>query len=216
MASNMLKKLRNFLLTNALVKIAQGSGCLDLLIKDSRNWIGGEGVNEQNYRTFFLQKFIDFPEFRSLFYYRVGRDSIFLQIMKILYPPQSALFICTSNIGPGLYLEHAFSTIISAKLIGANCQINQQVTIGFSPTGSPTIGNDVKIFAGAILFGGITIGDNVIIGAGALVNKSVAPNCTVAGNPARVIGSRAPGRTQESITSARAAVEEERGRPGDR
>lgn len=39
----------------------------------------------------------------------------------------------------------------------------------------------------AVVFGGICIGNNVKIGAGCIVNKSVPDNCTVVGNPARII-----------------------------
>lgn len=72
--------------------------------------------------------------------------------------------------------------------MGKNCWINQQVTIGAnSQYEYPTIGNDVHIFAGALVIGDITIGNNVVIGAGAVVTKSVPDNCTVVGNPARII-----------------------------
>ena len=42
-------------------------------------------------------------------------------------------------------------------------------------------------FAGALILGDIHIGDNVIVGAGTVVTKSVPNNCTVVGNPARII-----------------------------
>lgn len=42
--------------------------------------------------------------------------------------------------------------------------------------GIPTIGNNVHINKGAIVFGGITIGNNVDIGANAVVNKPVPDN----------------------------------------
>ncbi len=44
-----------------------------------------------------------------------------------------------------------------------------------------------SIGSGATLLGGITVGENAIIGAGSVVTKDVAPNTTVAGNPARVL-----------------------------
>ena len=51
----------------------------------------------------------------------------------------------------------------------------------------PIIGDDVKIFTGATVFGGITIGNHVTIGAGAVVSKNVPDNCTVIGNPAYIV-----------------------------
>jgi serine O-acetyltransferase len=79
--------------------------------------------------------------------------------------------------------------IHSNTVIGDNCQINQNVTIGrnFGDNEVPVIGNDVYIGAGSVIFGEITIGDNVIIGANSLVNKNIPDNCTVVGNPIRFI-----------------------------
>lgn len=49
------------------------------------------------------------------------------------------------------------------------------------------IGKNVLIGANALVLGKITIGDNVKIGAGAVVLHDVPDNCTVVGNPARII-----------------------------
>lgn len=51
----------------------------------------------------------------------------------------------------------------------------------------PILGNNVDIYANAVIFGGIKIGNNVKIGAGAVVNKDIPDNCTVIGNPLRII-----------------------------
>ena len=56
-----------------------------------------------------------------------------------------------------------------------------------SPENYPKIGNNVTIYAGACVSGGITIGDNVVIGANAVVTKDVPDNAVVVGNPARII-----------------------------
>ena len=53
--------------------------------------------------------------------------------------------------------------------------------------GVPTIGNNVYIGKGAIVFGGIVVGDNVTIGANAVVNKPIPPNAVVAGVPAKIL-----------------------------
>lgn len=79
--------------------------------------------------------------------------------------------------------------IHSNTKIGNNCQINQNVTIGrnFGDKEVPVIGDNVYIGAGSVIFGEITIGDNVIIGANSLINKSIPSNCTVTGNPFKII-----------------------------
>lgn len=76
------------------------------------------------------------------------------------------------------------------SIIGCNCTIGQQVTIGGGNTkypGVPVIGNNVHIYKGAIVFGGITIGNNVTIGANAVVNKPIPDNAVVAGVPAKIL-----------------------------
>ena len=50
-----------------------------------------------------------------------------------------------------------------------------------------TIGDNVMIHKGAIVFGGITVGNNAEIGANAVVNKPVPENAVVVGVPGKVI-----------------------------
>ena len=99
------------------------------------------------------------------------------------------LYIRCRNIGPRLYIQHGFATYITARSIGSNCWINQQVTIGytFDPE-PPIIGNGVRISAGAKVIGQITVGDNAIIAANAAVVKDVPENAVVGGVPAKIIG----------------------------
>lgn len=44
-----------------------------------------------------------------------------------------------------------------------------------------------SVGSGCTILANITIGDNAIVGAGSVVTKDVAPNCIVAGNPARLL-----------------------------
>jgi serine O-acetyltransferase len=136
---------------------------------------------------------INDPCFRTVFYYRLqSNNNLLIKILtylcKILMRPQVCLYITTKEIGPGLFFLHGFATIVSAKSIGNNCWINQQVTIGYTtPEGAPVIGNNVRIYAGAKILGDIKIGNNVIIGANAVVVKNIPDNCTVVGVPAYII-----------------------------
>ena len=124
--------------------------------------------------------------FRNLFYYRLGEYvSVFV---KWMLPPERSLHIWCPSIGEGAHFEHNYATYLNAESIGRNFYCLHLVTLGNDSRGRrPTIGNDVKIFTGATVFGGITIGDNVTIGAGAVVSKSIPEGCTVAGNPAHII-----------------------------
>ena len=44
-----------------------------------------------------------------------------------------------------------------------------------------------SVGSGSTILSNITIGENAIVGAGSVVTKDVAPNCIVAGNPARIL-----------------------------
>ena len=133
----------------------------------------------------FIQLMTYYPEYRSLFYHRLG------WIGKMLYflcRPMSTLYIYSNDIGPGLFIQHGFATIISAEKIGKDCWINQQVTIGYlNDTDCPTLGDNVIIYAGAKIIGNVRVGDNSIVGANAVVIKDVPENCTVVGVPAYIV-----------------------------
>ena len=129
-------------------------------------------------------------EYRNVFYLRMGLKKYFLRYL----PPLSTLYICTKseNFGAGTFIQHGFSTIISADKIGENCWINQQVTIGFNDSkkygfGRPIIGGHVRISAGAKVCGKVKVGDNSTIGVNAVVVKDVLPNSVVIPSPMMLI-----------------------------
>lgn len=99
--------------------------------------------------------------------------------------------IPATKIGAGVRFHHCLGIVIaSSAQIGDCCTIFQNVTIGrgFSKdSGSPIIGDNVIIFAGAKIIGKITVGNNSIIGANAVVTKDVPDSCIVAGVPAKII-----------------------------
>lgn len=97
------------------------------------------------------------------------------------------LYIWGKRIEGGMTVMHGFSTVVNAKSIGKNFHVSQQVTIGWGKGGEPVIGDNVKVYAGAIIVGGITIGDNAVIGAGAVVTKDVPANTLVVGAQNRYI-----------------------------
>ena len=93
-----------------------------------------------------------------------------------------------SKIGGGLILPHPNGIVIHPDaVIGPNCLIFQQVTIGTRGSGGvPAIGGHVDIGAGAKVLGAIRIGNHVVIGANAVVLQDVPDNCMAVGIPAIV------------------------------
>jgi len=92
-----------------------------------------------------------------------------------------------ANLGRGLLLPHPNGIVIHPDaIIGPNCLIFQQVTIGTgTKPGLPRIGGHVDIGAGAKILGGITIGAHSVIGANAVVTKNVPAHSVATGIPAR-------------------------------
>ena len=98
-----------------------------------------------------------------------------------------------AKIGSGIMIDHASGLVIGeTAIVGNDVSILHSVTLGGSgcTKGSrhPTIGNGVMISAGAKILGNVLIGDGVKIGAGSLVLESVPAHVTVAGVPAKIVG----------------------------
>lgn len=132
--------------------------------------------------------------FRRIFLTRVSFESRNKQkILRLFYKPAEyfAIDVVSKKMGGGFLVFHGNSTIVYAQSIGKNFSVYQNVTIGrgkkIDGNDVPVIGDNVFAGTGAIIIGGIHIGNNVKIGAGALINKDVPDNCTVVGNPMRLI-----------------------------
>ena len=78
-------------------------------------------------------------------------------------------------------LPHGLNGIIISHnaVIGYDCKIFHQVTIGEGKGGAPIIGNHVLIGAGSKLIGGIKVGDYVKIAAGCVVMQDIPDNSIV-------------------------------------
>jgi serine O-acetyltransferase len=97
------------------------------------------------------------------------------------------------GLGGGLLLPHPQGVVIHPDaVVGPNCLLLQQVTLGTGPTpGTPTLGGHVDVGAGAKILGGVTIGEHAAIGANAVVISDVPAHCVAVGIPAVVKKRRA-------------------------
>ena len=97
-----------------------------------------------------------------------------------------------ATIGRRFFIDHGAGVVIGETAeIGDDVLMYQGVVLGGTSLEKkkrhPTIGNNVVIGAGATILGPITIGNNVRVGAGSVVVKSVPPNSTVVGVPAKIV-----------------------------
>lgn len=100
-----------------------------------------------------------------------------------------------TNIGYGFNILHDGPCVINVSAhIGDNVDFGQFSTIGSLYNNAATIGSNVYIGPGVCIVENVHIGDSATIGAGAVVVKDVEKGVTVAGNPAKEISRKEPGR----------------------
>ena len=133
---------------------------------------------------------------RILFDPIYGILDFFIHVLWGIEIPRSA------KIGPGLYIGHYGGiTVSSIAVIGRDCNLSQNITIGVSGAGqkrgAPTLGDNVYVAPGARLVGKITIGNNVKIGANAVIHKDLPDNAIAVLDPGFKIISYAGNRTAD-------------------
>lgn len=105
----------------------------------------------------------------------------------VFLPPREAVPLSTSFPHP------ACIVIGEGVKLGERVTIYQGVTLGGARRGDwqagryPVIGDDVTIFAGALVAGDVSVGKNCTIGANAVVLTDVPEGRTAAGVPARIL-----------------------------
>lgn len=183
----------NFICDDILIEKA-----IQIFKKDYQRWY----VNDEDIDA---HKLSETPQLISMLLYRISRE-IYLNdanpelcvwggvknsySLLARHIGQIEIFY-SAQIGEGLKINHGIGTVIGARCkIGKNCMIHQNCTIGDRNGGRPIIGDNVIIYAGAMILGDISIGDNCIIGANSVVTKSFPANCILVGSPAKNISER--------------------------
>ncbi len=154
------------------------------------------GDSDRNYQ---LSKRGEFTMFNAIHFYRVSR---WLYLHHVPFLPKLITLLIfllynskvpyQAEIGKGTRLGYGGIGVVihTGCRIGSYVIIGQNVTIGGGNSrflGVPTIGDNVHIYCGAVVFGGISIGNNATIGANSVVDKPVPNNAVVAGVPAKIL-----------------------------
>jgi len=154
----------------------------------------------------FIYHIILSPGFKHSFWMRTCTYSKTKFILRFLFFPIAWLILAhyeykygisisyKTQIGSGFYIGHFGGIFINHKaVVGKNCNISQQVTIGRTNRGgrkgTPVIGDNVYIGPGAKVIGNVHVGNNVAIGANCVVTKDIPDNSVVVGIPGKVISS---------------------------
>ncbi|WP_233203894.1 serine O-acetyltransferase [Halegenticoccus soli] len=98
-----------------------------------------------------------------------------------------------AEIGRRFFIDHGMGVVIGETAeIGDDVMLYHGCTLGGDTLEDekrhPTLKDGVTIGANATLLGPILVGENSSVGAGSVVLDSVPPNCTVVGNPAKLVG----------------------------
>ncbi len=141
-----------------------------------------------------------FKGFQSLQAHRVahalwqhGRESLALYLSSNVSTALGVDIHPAARFGRGILIDHATGLVVGeTAVVEDDVSILQEVTLGGTgkDTGDrhPKVRSGVLIGAGAKILGNVEIGTCAKIGAGSVVLSDVAPHCTVAGVPARVVG----------------------------
>lgn len=133
------------------------------------------------------------PEFRSVVHYRLTPLPRALRwLLRRAYPPLASLHIGSPHVGAGLFVEHGWSTVLTAASVGEDCWVNQGVTVGHTGRGQPVIGDRVRLGAGAVVVGPVRVGHDAVVGAGAVVRSDVPAGAVVVPPEAVRLDGRGP------------------------
>lgn len=151
----------------------------------------------------FLYTFLFNPSYRLKLNYRLGvfflkKKNIFNKfILGYLRYTQTIKRNCQisykAKINKSVEFPHPLGIVIGDNtIIGENVKIWQQVTLGSHGRNNerldyPIIEDDVHIYSGAKIIGGVRVGKGAKIGTNAVVIKDVPPYYTAVGIPAKNI-----------------------------
>lgn len=141
------------------------------------------------------------PNIKEKLYNKIKAENAQIVFPTIIHPSSSVSPL--SELDEGVIITRfcwvtANTKIGKCVLLNTRCDVGHDSRIGdFSSlmpsvniSGNVTIGKKVYIGVQSALLQGLSIGDSAIIGMGSKVMTNVPTNCTVLGNPAKIIQRR--------------------------
>lgn len=148
----------------------------------------------------YLSPVLYFKGFQALTAYRIAhqlwrndRREMSLYLQSIISQVFGVDIHPAARIGSGILFDHATSIVIGeTAIIDDHVSILHEVTLGGTGKARgdrhPKVRQGVLIGAGAKILGNVIIGECARVGAGSVVLEDVPPHMTVAGVPAKVVG----------------------------
>lgn len=136
----------------------------------------------------------------------IGHNGIRRKIAEKLTHPFGTTIHQSAIVDPSVKIEEG-TVVLHGAIIQADSKIGKHVIINTGASvdhdaiisdfihiapnavlcGNVTVGENSFIGANSTIIPGITIGKNCIVGAGTVVLKNIPDNCTVVGNPGKIV-----------------------------
>jgi serine O-acetyltransferase len=185
---------------NEIIELIKDSG-YRISFRDTLRILRSDLLNLTSNRStiqLFSRLILDF-EFHLVASYRLSHylyiNKKLKVLSKIILYYQHVFHSCdihpSVRIGKCIRFPHPQNIVLGQRsIIGNHVRISHNVTLGGMGRKNtqlslfPKVHDNVRLFTGCILIGGIVVEKGVTVGAYALVNKDVNEGSTVVGNPA--------------------------------
>lgn len=139
--------------------------------------VGSPELRYKLYKKYSVSPYLNFPSLISKHALvgenKIGKGCVICNNCTVTVDVELGDFVIV-NIG---------ATICHESRIGNFTTIAPGVNI----SGNVSIGELCDVGVGTKIIQNVSVGDNVIVGAGTIVIRNVGSNCTIVGNPARVV-----------------------------
>ncbi len=176
------------------------------MLRDLHAWFERDAACDQ-----YTMPLLHFKGFHALQSYRIGhwlwgqgRQALALFFQNRISERFGVDIHPAAVLGAGIMIDHATGVVIGeTSVVHDDVSMLHSITLGGSGCDSfkrhPTVHRGVLLGAGCKILGNLEIGENAKVAAGSMVIESVPPRVTVAGVPAKIVGSSRSNRPSASM-----------------